>query len=40
MSPEQNAELITTTWQSIAKGDAEAALANARTSGFLHQHLR
>jgi len=28
MSPEQNAELITTTWQSIAKGDAEAALAN------------
>jgi uncharacterized protein len=28
MSAEQNFDLITSTWQSIAKGDAEAALAN------------
>jgi ketosteroid isomerase-like protein len=28
MSAEQNIELITRTWQSVAKGDADAALAN------------
>ena len=28
MSTEQNMELVTRTWQSVAKGDADAALAN------------
>ena len=28
MSAEQNIDLITRTWQSVAKGDADAALAN------------